>query len=115
MGREIKRVPLDFNAPLGKEWAGNHNPHYKPCPEDNKTCFGGYTGAGKWLDAICRLIALVGEEALAEPHAAELKARGRIFPHPYLESLPERLRHLHGLRGLWNRSGREGCVRRLGA
>ena len=43
MGRELRRVPLDFNWPLNKVWEGFCNPHGLPCPEDNKTCFNGST------------------------------------------------------------------------
>lgn len=32
MGREVKRVALDFNWPLEKVWSGFLNPHYKKCP-----------------------------------------------------------------------------------
>ena len=28
MGRELKRVPLDFDWPLNKPWEGFVNPHY---------------------------------------------------------------------------------------
>lgn len=85
MGRTLKRVPLDFDWPLKKVWDGYLNPHWKPCPEEGKTCFGGETAGSKWLSAIARLIAIVGEEAAVAPHAAQFKARGRIYPHPYLE------------------------------
>jgi len=85
MGRELKRVPLDFDWPLNKTWRGFINPHYVPCPEDNRTCFGGETAAMSWLSAVTRLICLLGEEAAAAPRAAELLARGRTYPHPYLQ------------------------------
>ena len=29
MGREIKRVPLDFDAPLKRTWEGYINPYYR--------------------------------------------------------------------------------------
>lgn len=35
MGREIRRVPLDFDHPIGKVWPGFLNPHYayrRDCP-----------------------------------------------------------------------------------
>lgn len=32
MGRNIKRVPLDFDHPIGEGWAGYLNPHYVDCP-----------------------------------------------------------------------------------
>lgn len=86
MGREIRRVALDFDWPLQKVWEGFLNPHHKPCPEEAKNnCHAGATSAGKWLDSIARLIALVGEEAVSEPHSEEMKKRGRIYPHPYLQ------------------------------
>jgi len=42
MGREIRRVALDFNWPLNKVWDGFLNPHYRECPEK---CGGGYSVA----------------------------------------------------------------------
>jgi hypothetical protein len=89
MSREIRRVPLDFDWPLQKPWEGFFNPHDKECPETGKTCFGGETAAATWLEAIARLIALVGEQAAAEPHADALRARGRLYPHPYLVEWPQ--------------------------
>jgi hypothetical protein len=87
MSRELRRVPLDFDWPLKKVWDGFVNPHYRECPEAAKNnCIAGYTPAGKWLESIARLIALVGEEAALEPHAEQVRSRGRIYPHPYLVS-----------------------------
>ena len=46
MGRELKRVPVDFDWPLEKIWEGYLNPHFAECPE----CDGsGYSRAGKVL------------------------------------------------------------------
>jgi hypothetical protein len=85
MGRTLKRVPLDFAHPLKKAWPGYLNPHGGPCPEDGKTCFGGYTAAGKWLDAISRLLSLLASDAsIAGPEHAAHRAN-RIYPHPYLQ------------------------------
>lgn len=39
MGRELKRVALDFNWPLEKTWDGFLNPDYKACP----SCRAGYS------------------------------------------------------------------------
>jgi len=89
MGRELKRVPVDFSWPLNKIWQGYINPHSKPCPDEGKTCFHGHTAAGRWLDAMVRLIHLAGEEALVAEHGGEMMARGRIYPHPYLEEWPQ--------------------------
>lgn len=78
MGREVKRVPLDFDWPLYTVWEGYVNPHYKACPEANKTCFGGYTAAGEWLRSIVRLLMLAGTDGLGP-------RRNGIWPHPYLQ------------------------------
>lgn len=40
MGREIKRVPVDFNWDRNKVWEGFLNPHYKGHCEDCKKCKG---------------------------------------------------------------------------
>jgi hypothetical protein len=39
MGREIKRVLLDFDWPLKQVWSGYINPHYRDCPQ----CKAGYS------------------------------------------------------------------------
>lgn len=88
MGRKLMRVPLDFNWPHNKLWRGYINPHWAPCPADQVTCFNGSTAAGKWIDAIARFIAILGEDAAQESKADALRARGRIFPHPYLKEFP---------------------------
>jgi hypothetical protein len=92
MGREIRRVPLDFNWPLNKVWEGFVNPHNKPCPETGKTCFSGYKAEYHWLEQVCQLMARMGDEAANAPYESEFKARGRIYPDPALsrwESAPE--------------------------
>lgn len=93
MGREIKRVAAGFDWPMSKVWQGFINPHYKKCPEANITCFGGSTAAGRWMDAICRFIAIIGEECAAAPYAEQFKERGRIYPHPYLEEFSQAPRY----------------------
>jgi hypothetical protein len=89
MGRELKRVPLDFDWPLNKVWRGYVNPFGGPCPEDGKTCWNGNTAAGKWLDAVAGLLSVIGGDAADAPRAEELRRRGRIYPHPYLEEWPQ--------------------------
>jgi hypothetical protein len=83
--RTVKRVPLDFFWPLHKVWDGYVNREGGQCPNNGKTCFSGYTSAGKWLDAIARLIAMVCGEAADASYAEEFRRRGRIYPHPYLQ------------------------------
>lgn len=86
MSREVRRVPLDFNWPLRKVWHGYINPHYRECPaaKDN-LCDNGRNLGAQWLNAISRLIAMIGEHSAQEPYQDELRARGWTWPHPYLQ------------------------------
>jgi len=71
MGREVKRVALDFDWPLEKVWEGYLNPHCAKCP----TCKGsGSTAAMQRLEEIVNLLMLSGEDA----------TRGRC--HPYFHN-----------------------------
>lgn len=73
MGREIKRVPLDFQWPTNKIWDGYRNPHYRRCPKAaTAECLNGSTGADMWLLAFCRLVNL----AIDDPN------------HPWITALP---------------------------
>jgi len=81
MGRELKRVSLDFNWPLNKVWDGYLNPHHKPCP--NPDCQNGSTSARAIAAAVIDLILLAGADA-ATPEAARTR---RIWPHPYLREI----------------------------
>lgn len=83
MGREIKRVALDFEWPLSKIWKGYVNPHYKRCAAED--CRGGETAASAWVSAVASLIAMLGEQAASAPRAEALRGRGQIYPHPYLK------------------------------
>lgn len=49
MGRELKRVALDFDWELGKIWKGYQNPHNIPCSQCSGT---GLSRAGALLDDI---------------------------------------------------------------
>jgi hypothetical protein len=79
MGREIKRVPVDFDWPIDKVWEGYVRPDAlvgKPCPD----CQGGQTYAGWWLQHLCqRLEMLAGDVREQE--------RGRPM-HPWLANDP---------------------------
>lgn len=50
MSRNLKRVPLDFDAPLNITWGGYLNPHYKAtkCPH----CDGGWSADYKRLESL---------------------------------------------------------------
>jgi len=56
MSRQIMRVSMDFDAPIGKVWAGYTNPYYKPCPD----CEDGITPEraelGEWVAKLMRRV-----------------------------------------------------------
>jgi hypothetical protein len=73
MGREVKRVAMNFDWQLHKVWKGYLNPYYKECSD----CKGsGYTKAHKRLSNLVSLLMISGEDSL----------RGRC--HPYLDEAP---------------------------
>ncbi len=59
--RALKRVPLNFNAPLHKLWEGYINPHYKKCPQCGTK---GITTDRQYLDRVARLILIAGQSSL---------------------------------------------------
>lgn len=85
MGRELKRIALDFNWPLNKVWKGYINPHFRACPESQKTCFNGCTAGEQWLESILRLLVTAADDAL---DGGRRKERGGVWPHPYLVEMP---------------------------
>lgn len=60
MGRKLKRVPMNFSAPLGVVWRGYQNPHQIDCPGG---CEGGWSFAYKALEK-----AAYGYEMTREEH-----------------------------------------------
>ena len=87
MSRTLKRVSIDFDWPLHETWEGYVNPYFRPCPEAERgLCHHGETSASAWVGAVASLIAMLGDEAVREPMVPELRQRGQIFPHPYLEA-----------------------------
>lgn len=87
MGREIKRVALDFKPEIGKVWEGFLNPHYRHCPH----CKHGTTTGRSRLEDLVSLLMLSGTDARS----------GRA--HPYLYDAP-----------LYSTSGHEAPSRDLG-
>lgn len=73
MGREVKRIALNFSWPLNKIWKGYVNPYYHRCLDPD--CRGGYTTAGKRLRELVGLILLSGEDSI----------NGRC--HPYFRTM----------------------------
>lgn len=64
MGREIKRVPLDFDWPLNKRWEGYVNAHYAECV----TCSGQGVGIrAQRLDEFMRNLCSAGRESSVRP------------------------------------------------
>lgn len=59
MGRKLRRVPLDFDWPIGKIWHGYINPYYRKCPD----CDNGYTAARERLQDLISLIMLSGTDS----------------------------------------------------
>jgi hypothetical protein len=60
MGRTLKRVPLDFAAPLNQVWEGYKNPHYKKCPD----CKHGQTPAREWLGSVVHMLLMIGSASI---------------------------------------------------
>lgn len=58
MGREVRRVPLNFDAPLNMVWTGFSNPHeHHPCP----TCNG--SGETSGMQRFCSIMNFLAESA----------------------------------------------------
>lgn len=73
MGREMKRVAMDFCHPLGETWPGYLCPHTGQC----LPCGGsGYTKAAQRLNDLVSLLMLSGSDAMA----------GKC--HPYFHEAP---------------------------
>lgn len=74
--RVVKRVPMDFDAPLNKVWSGYQSPDWRPCPSDD--CDNGSKLAASWLEKLAHLILMLGEPRDDRPL------------HPWLAELPLR-------------------------
>lgn len=78
MGREVRRVALNYDFKIGKTWPGFINNHYRKCPH----CEAGTTTARQRLGDLVSLLMLSGEDA----------RRGK--GHPYFYDAP--LHHTAG-------------------
>lgn len=89
MSREVKRVALDFDWPLGKVWEGFLLPerlHEVPCPAG---CSNGSTAAGEWLSSLVYLLLMLPDEVPEWKNPRTDSARrGQL--HPWLQSLEHR-------------------------
>jgi hypothetical protein len=83
MGRELKRVPLDFDHPSGRVWPGFVNPHYKKCA----TCDGsGDTTARQRLSDLVSLLLLSGEDSLKGSNHPYFRSMRSVLPHDVIPS-----------------------------
>lgn len=79
MGREVRRVPLNFDWPLNQRWEGFLTPDRlkgKPCPD----CDSGQTAAGWWLATYCYRLGMVAADLLDQ--------RSGKAMHPWLADDP---------------------------
>lgn len=102
MGREVRRVPVDFDWPINQVWGGFLMPDKfdeEPCP----TCYtvdyqgerkrgSGSTAAAKWLEAVLYLVGMMAEDIRAQSfegteHQFTQFGDDRSKLHPYLASL----------------------------
>jgi hypothetical protein len=87
MGREIKRVPLDFDWPIGEVWQGFLMPERLRVP-DCPDCGGhGETTARQWVGQVSHLLLMLDDDLDAQ-------ARGRGL-HPYLQDTGSVVDHRH--------------------
>ncbi|MER5649644.1 hypothetical protein [Streptosporangium sp. NPDC002524] len=89
MSREVRRVPLDFDAPLGQVWSGYVMPEHL-CERRCPACEHGVAPSRAWLESIVHLLMLLPDETGA---AAVRRTRevGRSVPmHPYLRAVKRR-------------------------
>lgn len=82
MSREIRRVPLDFNFPLGDTWTGYLMPDHLRLPQCSACAGSGTTATGHWISAVSMLLLQLGEDVAAQEQGRRL--------HPYLATLMNR-------------------------
>lgn len=79
MGREVKRVPLDFDHPSGTTWTGYLMPKELSLPECLDCAGRGDTSAARWVSAIAHLLLMADDDLRSQ-------AQGRPL-HPWLAQL----------------------------
>lgn len=80
MSREVRRVPIDFDWPMNKVWAGYIAPDRlkrKPCPD----CENGWTPACEWLRTFCHRVQMLGSDLRDQQDGRQM--------HPYLTQDPD--------------------------
>lgn len=79
MGREVRRVPLDFDWPLNQPWEGFLRPprlRGKRCPD----CTHGWTPAAEWLIRLSHRIGMLSDDIQSQRQGRPL--------HPWLAQDP---------------------------
>lgn len=103
MGRQVRRVPVDFDWPINQTWQGFLIPDAlieEPCPDcytlgyrGDRTGGSGATAAHRWLEAICNLICMLADDVDDQkrdgvPVTQRVTgAGGTDRMHPYLQDL----------------------------
>lgn len=68
MGREVRRVPVDWDWPVGKTWEGFLMPEALGLPKCG-TCDGrGYRPTAQWIEGIVHLLLMLGRADLRDLH-----------------------------------------------
>jgi hypothetical protein len=78
VSREVWRVPLDFDWPLGKVWGGYVMPEELELPTCSDCGGAGSTPAARWVLATAHMLLMLDDDLAAQ-------ARGREM-HPYFHS-----------------------------
>lgn len=79
MGRELKRVPMDFDHPIGELWPGYLTEPSRSCPRKGNDCHNGSTAARAYVEALARLLLHVGSDSTSVS----------VHPvHPWLAKIP---------------------------
>lgn len=85
MGRQLRRVPMDFAWPIHKVWDGFVNPHFKECG-----CESGSSIDGRWLESICHnlcILATDGQRGTLHPWSRELACSPEAPPTARFEEI----------------------------
>jgi len=84
MGREVRRIPLDFDLAIGETWPGFLSPEFPACPDCNRM---GMTSAHEWLETIVHLIMVLGEDGRKTQRKLDGQPVNGYHPHPWLMEL----------------------------
>ena len=88
MSREVRRVPLDFDFPLGKTWSGYLMPDSlapRLCPDCNGS---GQTHFGWWLQNFSYVMSMMADDVRDQAHDKPM--------HPWLTQFPRAYGHWDG-------------------